>query len=179
MQYFWFLFFIVYLGIKVSLSFLRMTFLFIPFLFPLFMSLTMAGILFTLALFQHQTPLISKANAYLAHPEFSTYVQFLKELNKTNRDVSVEFVRDQQKHLSSDQVTQIQQAFAENPYLDAEIQYWQNLHSIQPNSRDILWNLSLLYQAKGNHKQANQFLQQAKTIDPNYRFPELNTEVNE
>jgi hypothetical protein len=41
------------------------------------------------------------------------------------------------------------------------------LVSIQPTHRDILINLSLLYQAQNNPEKADEFLVAAKQLDPN------------
>lgn len=51
--------------------------------------------------------------------------------------------------------------------LQEQIEYWERLRSLQPTHRDILLNLSLLYQAKGDQAKANEYLLQAKELDPN------------
>lgn len=51
--------------------------------------------------------------------------------------------------------------------LDQEIQYWENLHQLQPTHRDILVNLVALYQLKGDEAKATYYLEQARRLDPN------------
>lgn len=51
--------------------------------------------------------------------------------------------------------------------LQQQIDTWQHVLEKQPTDRDVLWNLSLLYKAKGNDKMAQLYLQKAKQVDPN------------
>ena len=52
--------------------------------------------------------------------------------------------------------------------IQIEMTYWQNALALQPTSRDILWNLSLLYQADGQKDKAKELQAQAQQIDPNF-----------
>jgi len=52
--------------------------------------------------------------------------------------------------------------------IQIEMTYWQNALALQPTSRDILWNLGLLYQADGQKDKAKELQAQAQQIDPNF-----------
>lgn len=51
--------------------------------------------------------------------------------------------------------------------INKEISYWEKLRSLQPQHRDVLINLSLLYHAKGETTKAQELLDQARQLDPN------------
>jgi len=52
--------------------------------------------------------------------------------------------------------------------INQQIQYWESLRQLQPTHRDVLVNLAVLHQAQGNQDQAQEYLDQAKKIDPNH-----------
>ena len=54
--------------------------------------------------------------------------------------------------------------------INQEIHYWESLLQQQPTDRDVLYNLSLLYSAKGDKTTAQQYLDKAKELDPNHDF---------
>lgn len=56
--------------------------------------------------------------------------------------------------------------FAEDNAIDQQIKNYQSLLLKNPNSRDLLYNLSLLYEKKGDEKKAKEYLKKAKEIDP-------------
>ena len=58
--------------------------------------------------------------------------------------------------------------------LSDQIEYWQTQLKKQPTSRDILLNLSALYQANHQDGLAKEYKDKAEQIDPNYANPVLN-----
>jgi tetratricopeptide (TPR) repeat protein len=52
--------------------------------------------------------------------------------------------------------------------MDEELRYWLALSELQPTHRDILINISLLYQALGNQVAADEYWQRAHELDPNF-----------
>ncbi len=52
-----------------------------------------------------------------------------------------------------------------------QISYWKQVLDQQPTSRDVAWNLHLLYQAKNQPDLASKSAAQALLVDPNYNFP--------
>jgi len=51
--------------------------------------------------------------------------------------------------------------------LDEELLFWQKVLELQPTSRDILNNISLIYQSKNNIKLAKKYQEAALLVDPN------------
>lgn len=58
------------------------------------------------------------------------------------------------------------QSFSVKEY-DEQLEKYLSIASIQPTHRDILINISLLYQAQNNDQKAEQFWIAAKELDPN------------
>ncbi|CAN5292530.1 hypothetical protein BH10PAT2_BH10PAT2_4190 [soil metagenome] len=52
--------------------------------------------------------------------------------------------------------------------LPSQIEYWQLQLQKQPTSRDILLNLSLLYQQNNQLDLAKEYKTKAEAVDPNY-----------
>lgn len=114
--------------------------------------------------------LSTRANQYLVEPSFSNYVLFLQQLNKQDAPLSDQALLQQKPFLSPTQLGVIHQAFLSNTNLDQEIEFWENALKQQPTSRDILYNLALLYRAKGDIAKANDEINQARQLDPNHHF---------
>jgi len=78
-------------------------------------------------------------------PEFKT------ELAKLSKQYNQPFKKD---------------VFAQENERKQKIIYLKKLLKQNPKARDVLYNLSLLYQQEGNKNQTNQYFKQAKHIDP-------------
>ncbi len=52
---------------------------------------------------------------------------------------------------------------------DQQLAFWLNALKKQPTSRDILINISLIYQSKGDLKLAKAYREKAVLIDPNHQ----------
>jgi len=56
--------------------------------------------------------------------------------------------------------------FAKEQKIKAEIKKLETILEKNPDARDVLYQLYLLYQQIGNEKKANLYLKRAKTVDP-------------
>ncbi len=52
--------------------------------------------------------------------------------------------------------------------LNEDLQSWLKLYKLQPTHRDVLLNIANLYSQLGDQEQANNYVQQARQVDPNY-----------
>lgn len=56
--------------------------------------------------------------------------------------------------------------YAEDRSRQDEIAYFESLLSYNPNARDVLYTLSLLYEKQGNSVKSAEYLARARVVDP-------------
>lgn len=92
---------------------------------------------------------------------YPTVVEFLKKIKKTPyfSEELTKFKKIYGQRVEDD-------VFFEDIEQEKKIEKLKSLLKLNPDSRDLLYNLYLLYKEKGDEITAKKYLQKAKAIDP-------------
>jgi len=132
------------------------------------LSMKRLGLLFTLVVFTFFVVLnivfsqnISPLYFQIINRQLPATISFLKDIRSLPQFQAelTKFSKQYNKPLKK-------AVFAKENEIRWKTIYLKKLLKQNPNARDVLYKLSLLYQQEGNKYQANKYFNQAKQIDP-------------